>query len=181
MRWISMTPRAITPALVVGMALSALTSTSVWAQVPADIEAGLIKIGQIVDPACTARLYRPVMPAADYNTYWPVGAPAPADMNALYPGVTIARDQTFGSNPKDLVDIFTADKGPSNRPVLIYVPGGGGNKIEQQDRAANAFYDNIGRWGTKNGMVVVTLQRHPGSDWADGGRDISVAVDWLKA
>jgi hypothetical protein len=32
------------------------------AQVPADIEAGLRKIGQIVDPACTAKLYRPLKP-----------------------------------------------------------------------------------------------------------------------
>ena len=62
------------------------------------------------------------------------------------------------------------------------MPGGGGNKIEQQNREANAFYDNIGRWATKNGMVGVTVQRHPGmGNWDDGGRDISVAVDWVKA
>ena len=49
-------------------------------------------------------------------------------------------------------------------------------------REGNAFYDNIGRWATKNGMVGVLIQRHPGSgNWDDGGRDISVAVDWVKA
>ncbi len=85
----------------------------------------------------------------------------------LYPGVTIARDQSFGPNPKDLVDIFTPDKGGGNRPILIYVPGGGGNKIEQQAREGNAFYDNIGRWAVKNGMVGVTVQRHPGTNWDD--------------
>ncbi len=53
------------------------------------------------------------------------------------------------------------------------------NKIEQQVRESNAFYDNIGRWATKNGMVAVTIQRHPGKDWDDGGRAISMAVDWL--
>jgi triacylglycerol lipase len=63
--------------------------------------------------------------------------------------------------------------------VLIYVPGGGGNKIEQQVRESNAFYDNIGRWATKNGMVAVLVQRHQGQNWDDGGRDISLAVDWL--
>ena len=152
------------------------------AQVPPDIEAGLRKIGQIVDPGCTAKLYRPLMPANDYNTYWPPGASAPANLNPLYPGITIAHDQQFGPNPKDVVDIFTADKGGDNRPVLIYVPGGAGNKIEQQAREANAFYDNIGRWATKNGMVGVTVQRHPGTgNWDDGGRDISLAVDWVKA
>src|SRR5215469_3626841 len=78
----------------------------VHAQVPDDVESGLKKIGQVVDPACTAKLYRPSMPAKDYNTYWPVGASAPADTAPLYPGITIVRDQSFGSNAKDLVDVF---------------------------------------------------------------------------
>lgn len=149
------------------------------AQVPADIESQLQKIGPIVDPACTAKLYRPLMPKNDFNTYWPPDASAPASTAALYPGVTITRDQAFGPNTKDVLDIFVADKGGSNRPVLIYVPGGAGNKIEQQVRESNAFYDNIGRWATKNGMVGVLVQRHPGAQWDDGGRDISLAVDWI--
>src|ERR1700686_3193737 len=123
------------------------------AQVPADIEASLIKIGHIVDPACTAKLYRPLMPKNDINT----------NVTPLYPGITIARDVSFGPHPKDLIDIFTADKGGANRTVLMYLPGGAGNKTEQQNREANAFMDNIGRWGVKNGMVVVTMQRHPGA------------------
>ena len=135
----------------------------------AGFAAGLKKIGQIVDPACTAKLYRPLMPTNDFNTYWPRSGRARLD-GPLYPGVTMARDQSFGPNPKDVVDIFTADKGGGNRPMLIYVPGGAGNKIEQQAREGNAFYDNIGRWAAKNGMVGVTVQRHPGQNWDDGGR-----------
>ena len=157
-----------------------LVTSAANAQVPPDIAEGLKKIGQIVDPACTAKLYRPLMPKNDYNTYWPPDAAAPASTGSLYPGITIARDQSFGSDPKDVVDVFSADKGGGNRPVLIYVPGGAGNKIEQQAREANAFYDNIGRWATKNGMVGVLVQRHPGTgNWDDGGRDIARAVDWL--
>jgi hypothetical protein len=110
------------------------TATIAHAQVPANIEEGLKKIGQIVDPACTAKLYRPLMPKNDYNTYWPPDAEAPASKAQLYPGITIARDTSFASDPKDVLDIFTADKGGDNRPVLIYVPGGAGNKIEQQAR-----------------------------------------------
>src|SRR5439155_3939724 len=151
------------------------------AQVPPDIATGLRKIGQIVDPACTAKLYRPLMPKNDYNSYWPVGAAAPANQGQLYPGVTIARDVSFGPHPKDLLDIFSPDKGAGNRTVLIYVPGGGGNKIEQQDREANAFYDNIGRWAVKNDMIAVTMQRHPGANWDDGGRDVSTMIQWLEA
>ena len=74
--------------LVAAFVLAAVPSR---AQVPADIEAGLKKIGQIVDPACTAKLYRPLMPKNDFNTYWPPDAPAPVFTGQLYPGVTIAR------------------------------------------------------------------------------------------
>jgi hypothetical protein len=166
--------------VVLGIALAATTAN---AQVPANIEAELMKIGQIVDPACTAKLYRPLMPAPDFNTYWPVDAPSPkipSTAAPLYPGVTIVRDQSFGPNTKDVLDILVGEKGGNNRPVLIYVAGGAGNKIEQQVRESNAFYDNIGRWATKNGMVGVLVQRHPGSgNWDDGGRDLSLAVDWI--
>jgi Carboxylesterase family len=141
------------------------------AQVPADIEAGLRKIGPIVDPACTARLYRPLMPKNDVNS----------TEKPLYPGITIARDVSFGPHPKDLLDIFTSDKGGANRTVLLYVPGGGGNKTEQQVREANAFYDNIGRWATKNGMVAVMMQRHPGQSWDDPAKDVSAMIQWVQA
>src|ERR1700724_548032 len=79
------------------------------AQVPPNIEAALIKIGHIVDPACTAKLYRPLMPANDINS----------NATPLYPGITITRDVSFGPHPKDLIDIFTADKGGANRAVLM--------------------------------------------------------------
>ena len=140
------------------------------AEVPVNIEAGLHKIGQIVDPACTAILYRPLMPANDIR----------GNATPLYPGINVARDVSFGSNPKDVVDIFSADKGSAKRTVLIYVPGGAGNKIELQVKEANAFYDNIGRWATKNGMVFVNMQRHPGKNWDDPAKDVSTLIQWVQ-
>src|SRR5204863_5382164 len=97
------------PVLIPAMAATA------DAQVPPDIAAGLKKIGQIVDPACTARLYRPLMPKNDYNTYWAPNAPAPSFKGELYPGITITRDQSFGPHPKDVLDIFVADAGGGDR------------------------------------------------------------------
>src|SRR5262249_28006335 len=97
------------------------------------------------------------------------------------PGIKLSRDKSFGPNPKDLIDIFSPDKGASDRTVLIYVPGGAGNKIEQQNRDANAFYDNIGRWAVRNNMIGVLMQRHPGQNWDDGGRDISTLIQWLQS
>lgn len=150
--------------------LGLLLAGAACAQVPPNIEAGLRKIGPIVDPACTADLYRPLMPANDITS----------NVTPLYPGITIARNQSFGPNPDDVVDIFVADKGPSSRPVLIYVPGGAGNKIEIQDKAANAFYDNIGRWATQHGMVGVLMQRHPSRSWDGGAKDVSQMIQWLQ-
>ncbi len=174
---------AVSAAIIACMAPGmALAPTAGFAQVPEPIYKELVRIGKIVDVSCTAKLYRPLMPQNDYNTWWPPGAAAPDPSKAkLYPGVTITRDMQFGPHDKDLVDIFMKDGAPRNRPVFIYVAGGGGNKIEQQIREANAFYDNIGRWGTNNGFVVVTVQRHPVRNWDDGGRNIAMAVDWVKA
>jgi hypothetical protein len=151
--------------------IAPLLATVAQAQVPPNIEAELIKIGHIVDPACTAKLYRPLMPANDINS----------NVTPLYPGITIARDVSFGPNPKDLIDIFTADKGGANRAVLMYLPGGAGNKIEQQNREANAFMDNVGRWATKNGMVGIVMQRHPGQNWDDPAKDVSAMIQWVEA
>jgi triacylglycerol lipase len=163
--------------LVPGMFLAAafLATGTAQSQVPPDIEAQLIKIGHIVDPVCTAKLYRPLMPKNDIMS----------DVTPLYSGVTIARDLSFGPNPKDVVDIFTADQGPASRPVLIYVPGGAGNKIEMGDKEANAFFDNIVRWATENGMVGVMMQRHglaPGSppDFYAGAKDVSAMLQWVE-
>lgn len=164
-------PKELSIAAFAASALILTFTPHASGQVPSNIEAELRKIGQIVDPACTAKLYRPLMPANDINS----------NVTPLYPGITIARDVSFGPHPKDLVDIFTGDKGGDSRTVLIYIAGGAGNKIEQQDREANAFYDNIGRWATKNGMVGVLMQRHPGTNWDDPGKDVSLMIQWLQA
>lgn len=156
--------------LALSIALS-IAMVAAQAQVPANIEAELVKMGHIVDPPCTAKLYRPLMPANDITS----------SANPLYPGITVVRDQSFGPNPKDVVDIFSADKGRESRPVLIYVAGGPGNKLELQDKEANAFYDNIMRWATQNGMVGVNVQRHGGPGWDAGAKDISAMIQWVQA
>jgi triacylglycerol lipase len=153
------------------LAVLLLTTAVAQAQIPANIEAELQKIGRIVDPACTAKLYRPLMPANDVTS----------SATPLYPGIAVARDLSFGPDPKDVVDVFAADRGPASRPVLIYVPGGAGDKIELQNKEANAFYDNIARWATKNGMVGVNMQRHFSPGWDDGAKDVARMIQWLQA
>jgi len=152
------------------LAVAALFSSVALAQVPPDIEAGIRKIGPIVDPACTADLYRPLMPVNDITSH----------VTPLYPGMTITRNQSFGPNPDDVVDIFVGDHGRASRPVLIYVPGGAGNKIEIQDKAANAFNDNVARWAVQHGMIGVLMQRHFSPGWDGGAKDVSSMIQWLQ-
>jgi Carboxylesterase family len=156
---------------VSGAAMIGLAVNIGHAEPPADIESALVKIGPIVDPVCTAKLYRPLMPKADITS----NLPQP------YPGVTVTRNQSFGPDPKDVVDIFSVKAGPIKRTVLVYVPGGAGNKIEIQDKAANAFYDNIGRYATQHGMVGVLMQRKASSAWDGGAKDIAAMLQWVEA
>ena len=174
--------------LAVVALLASMSAGVARAQVPANIEAQLLKMGHIVDPGCTAKLYRPLMPPKDivdqFAEMQKTGKPS--NEVPIYRGVAIYRDMSFGPNPKDVVDIFTTDKGPASRPVLIYVPGGVGNKIELQDREANAFNDNIARWATQNGMVGVLMQRHgalpgAGQDYYAGAKDVSAMIQYLEA
>jgi hypothetical protein len=149
----------------------------VQGQVPPLVEAELVKMGRVVDPGCTGKLYRTLFDKNDYNTYWPVDAAMPNTKVKLYPGVTVTRDVSYGPQPKDLIDIFVPDKGGTNRTVFIFIPGGAGNKIEQQAVESNMFYDNIGTWAANNGMIGVTMQR----GGTAAGQNVALVIEWLQA
>jgi triacylglycerol lipase len=79
--------------------------------------------------------------------------------------------------------VFQApDAGGPARPVLIYVAGGQGDKVEQFSNG-DAFYDNIMLWAVKNGMVGVNVMRQsgPGTAWDANAKDVAAAVAWVKA
>jgi hypothetical protein len=131
------------------------------AQVPPNIAKQLVALGRGVCPVETTQLYRPLHPSPPYA------------------GVTIARDISFGPDAKNVVDVFTAEQGGGTRPVLIYVPGGPGNK-RLIAPGNDVFYDNIPLWAVKNGMVGVLMQRRPGVAWDDPAKDIAKVVQWVN-
>ena len=131
------------------------------AQVPAEIAKQLIAIGRGVCVPETAQLYRPL------------------HADPPYAGVTIARDLSFGPDPKNVLDVFASEKGGSSRPVLIYVSGGAGNK-RQGGPNGDVFYDNVMLWAVKNGMVGVNMQRRPGEAWDDPAKDVGRVVEWVR-
>ncbi len=93
-------------------------------------------------------------------------------------GVSVLRDQSFGPDPKNVLDVFSPEKGGGSRPVLIYVSGGPGNKI-QPEANGDAFYDNIMLWAVKNGMTGVNMQRRQGTAWDDPAKDVALVVEWV--
>ena len=83
---------------------------ALWAQVPPDVAKQLVNIGRGVCVPETAQVYHAMHPAPPYK------------------GVAISRDISFGPDAKNVLDVFSAEKGGSSRPVLVYVSGGAGNK-----------------------------------------------------
>jgi hypothetical protein len=144
--------------VIVAMLIGA--ATAAHAQVPPQIARQLVAIGRGVCPAETAPLYLPLHARPPYR------------------GVSVARDVSTGADPRNVVDVFAPEQGSGSRPVLIYVPGGPGNRhldVPNND----VFYDNIPMWAVKNGMVGVLVQRRPGNAWDDPAKDIAKVVQWV--
>jgi hypothetical protein len=144
---------------LVAITIAAAGITS--AQVPPEIAKQLVNIGRGVCVPETAKIYRPL------HTSPP------------NPQIMVARDSAFGPDAANVLDIFAAKAGGKNRPVLIYVSGGAGNK-QQGGPDGEPFYDNIMLWAAKNGMVGVNVQRRPGQAWDDPAKDIAIALFWLN-
>jgi len=155
--WLGARSRLVTKLIAMAVAAAGI----VPGQVPPEIAKQLVAIGRGVCVPETAQLYRPLHP------------------NPPYTGVSITRDVSFGADPKNVLDVFAAEKGGGSRPVLIYVSGGAGNKL-QGGPNGDAFYDNIMLWAVKNGMVGVNMQRRPGQAWDDPAKDISLVVQWVS-
>jgi len=155
-------------ARVIGLGIVTVnTAAVVAAQVPPDIAAQLRQIGTGVCVPETAKIY------------------APLQQHAPYAGVMVVRDIPYAEDPRTIMDVFTPEKGGGNRPVLIYVSGGGGDKrVSGPD--GDAFYDNIMLWALKNGMTGVNMQRRGGLGggglaWDEPAKDVGRVVDWVRA
>jgi len=146
--------------------LIGIVAAAAAAQVPPEIAAQLRQIGTGVCVPETAKIY------------------APLQQHAPYAGVTVVRDISYAQDPRTIMDVFAPEKGGGNRPVLIYVSGGGGDKkVNGPD--GDAFYDNIMLWALKNGMTGVNMQRRGGLGggglaWDEPAKDVGRVVDWVR-
>ncbi|MGV0983026.1 MAG: alpha/beta hydrolase [Limnohabitans sp.] len=131
--------------------------------VPAQIASELAKIGPVVAPPPTEKLY------------------APLQEREPYAGVQVRRDVRYGSDARHLLDVFTPDKPQANQPVLVFVHGGAFMRGERRT-GDSPFYDNIMLWAVRQGMVGVnmTYRLAPANPWPAAQQDIQSALKWVR-
>jgi triacylglycerol lipase len=100
-------------------------------------------------------------------------------------GLQVTRDHEYGPDERQRLDIFAPSSlgpGLEKAPVLVFVPGGGFLRGDKRSPTP-PFYDNIGGFAARNGMIGVTMNYRlaPVHQWPAGTDDMALAIDWLRA
>ncbi len=133
-------------------------------QVPDTIYSELIRIGRVVAPPPTEALYAPLRECEPYT------------------GVRVQRDVSYGSDARNLLDVFTPENDQTNRPVLVFLHGGA--FIRGDRRIGNSpFNDNIALWAARQGFLGInmTYRLAPAHGWPAAQHDIHFALEWLRS
>ena len=153
--------------MALSLAACAAVPSSKTVEVPsvviAPMAAELLKIGPVVAPPPTEKLY------------------APLAEREPYAGVQVRRDVRYGADDRNLLDVFTPDKPQAGQPVLVFVHGGG--FVRGARRTGDSpFYDNIMLWAVRQGMVGVnmTYRLAPAHPWPAAQQDIQSALKWVR-
>lgn len=100
-----------------------------------------------------------------------------------YAAASIERNFSYGIHDRHRIDVHHAADGGSGakRPVLVFVHGGGfvaGDKSEP----GSPYYDHVGGWATRHGMVAVTITYRlaPEYQWPTATQDIAKALTWVR-
>jgi len=151
-------------ALLLAACATSATDTAPPSQVPPAIAAQLKKIGPVIDPFETPKLYLPLAEREPYR------------------GVRVTRDLQYGEAARNLLDIFEAESSGAPRPVLVYVHGGGYLMGDRRTSPGSPWYDNIGVWAVRNGFVGVNITHRlaPAFGWPAAQQDIAKALGWLR-
>ncbi|MCC3332193.1 alpha/beta hydrolase [Nocardia abscessus] len=98
-----------------------------------------------------------------------------------YRAPEIERDLVYGPDPRNRLDLHTAREAGSSRPVVLFVHGGGFVSGDKSDPAL-PYYDNVGGWAVRHGMVAVTMTYRlaPQNKWPAAAEDIASAIAWTR-
>jgi triacylglycerol lipase len=161
-----MPDRSRFPSILLAALLLGLPAHAQPSGMPPEIEKALTEIGSAVNPPETAKLY------------------APLQLKEPYQGIKVTRDIKYGPDERHALDVFVTDPGgAAPRPVLMFVHGGGFTAGNKRGPDNSPFYDNIGLFAARNGMIGVniTYRLAPQHQWPAGAEDIGTAVRWVGA
>lgn len=143
----------------------ALASThSIAGEWPQETRDAIQKIGPVINAPETAKLL------------------APLQRKEPYSGVTVTRDEKYGSNDRHRLDVLRPDTAITALPVLLFVHGGGYERGDKR-AAGSPFYDNVMLWAVEHRMVGVnmTYRLAPANPWPAAAEDVAAAVAWTHA
>jgi acetyl esterase/lipase len=105
-----------------------------------DIAAEIRAIGSQIEVARTSQLYRTLHPASPPTQ------------------VVITRNLRYGPHERHVLDVFMARDADRSvpRPVVVFVHGGG-FRFGAKQLPDQPFYDNVGIWAARAGLVGVTI------------------------
>lgn len=109
---------------------------------------------------------------------------APFHEREPYQGVRLTRDTSYGTHPRQRLDVFAPAVPPEGGrlPVLVFFHGGGfvgGDK----HRPGTPYHDNVALWAARHGLVGVnaTYRLAPESTWPSGAEDVAAVLAWTRA
>jgi acetyl esterase/lipase len=91
-------------------------------------------------------------------------------------GLELAYDQPYGPHPRQRMDLYFPQLPGNDRPVLLFLHGGGFIRGDKADRA------NVGWWGARQGFVTVLVNYRlaPEVQWPSGAEDVVAACHRLR-
>lgn len=92
-------------------------------------------------------------------------------------GVVCETDLVYGPHARHRLDVYRPDAAGKDRPVLVWLHGGGFIRGDKANRA------NVGWWGAREGFVTVlpNYRLAPQQQWPSGPEDVVTLWQWLQA
>jgi acetyl esterase/lipase len=149
------------------LAVSAAPALAQVSALPPEVRAKMAEVGPIWGTNIGAHV------KAMEDAFTPLLAKAPKD------GVTVARDQAYGEDPKQKFDVYKPAKA-ERAPVVVFVHGGA--YVRGDKRVNDEIYGNVTMWFARQGAVGInmTYRLAPAAAYPSGAEDVGMVVQWLK-
>jgi len=149
--------------LPLALALFAIPAVS-RADLPPDVAKAVAAMGHKNDAAATRKIFDPLQPKD------PVAVA----------GLKAERDVAYGSDPLQKLDVIWDGKTAGNRPILVFVHGGGFTGGDKHT-PGQFTYDNVVAWANQQGMIGVEINYRlaPKNQYPDAAYDTRDALAYV--